>query len=327
MKTAAVGDTLLLAGFPNDIRVAYPEASLTLITGADNSGAAELMRDAFDRLASVSPRSLASSIRTLRRLELDVLIDFGSWPRFDAILAALSGAHFTVGFRTGGQYRHFAYDATVEHSGRVHERENYARLLTAIGVVASSPASLQPPRLVRAEPLFAEPYAVFHPWSAGYMRQAKEWPVQHWIELARWLSANGIQIIISGGPANRAESGALAQDIIRSGVTATSIAGRFSLTELADILVSSEVVVTVNTGIAHLAGLVGARTVSLEGPTPVARWRPLGPRVRTVSSAFEGCGFLNLGFEYSGQRLDCMDGVYVEAVVAAIGQLRGVEGA
>jgi hypothetical protein len=37
-----------------------------------------------------------------------------------------------------------------------------------------------------------------------------------------------------------------------------------------------------DSGVSHLAGLVGARTVVLFGPTPAAVWHPLGPRVRVL---------------------------------------------
>jgi ADP-heptose:LPS heptosyltransferase len=87
------------------------------------------------------------------------------------------------------------------------------------------------------------------------------------------------------------------------------------------VLAACEFVVSVNTGVMHLAALVGARTVSLEGPVPVRRWGPVGARVRSVESALPNCGYLHLGFEYAGQRSDCMDGVSVDAVHAAINDL------
>jgi len=62
-------------------------------------------------------------------------------------------------------------------------------------------------------------------------------------------------------------------------------AGSLSLLELADVLAAADAVVSVNTGVMHLAAEVGARTVSLEGPTSAARWAPVGPRVRSVESA------------------------------------------
>jgi ADP-heptose:LPS heptosyltransferase len=106
-----------------------------------------------------------------------------------------------------------------------------------------------------------------------------------------------------------------------AGCRARSIASEYSLVELADVLAASDIVVSVNTGVMHLAAMLGAPTVSLEGPVALHRWRPLGPRVRSVVSTLPGSGYLDLGFEYAGQRLDCMDGVDVRAVVAAVDEL------
>src|SRR5947209_15803072 len=94
MKTAAVGDTLLLAGLIDDVRRTYPAARLTFITGVDNASAIEFLRCPDDEHITVSPKQPIAAVRALRRARLDVLVDFGSWPRYDATLAALSGARF-----------------------------------------------------------------------------------------------------------------------------------------------------------------------------------------------------------------------------------------
>jgi len=44
----------------------------------------------------------------------------------------------------------------------------------------------------------------------------------------------------------------------------------------------------------------------------------LGPRTVNIDSELPGCGFLNLGFEYDGQRTDCMEGITVERVEEAL---------
>jgi Glycosyltransferase family 9 (heptosyltransferase)/D5 N terminal like len=71
-----------------------------------------------------------------------------------------------------------------------------------------------------------------------------------------------------------------------------------------------------NTGLMHLAAATGTSTIALNGPTSAQRWGPVGERVVSVNSDLAGCGFLNLGFEYNGQRTDCMHGISVERVAA-----------
>lgn len=319
LKSAAIGDTLLLAGLLVDLRRAHPEAVIVFITGPDNHAAARLLPGRADEHVVVSPRDPVAAIRAIRRAKLDLIVDLGAWPRFDALLATLSGARLRVGFRTENQHRHFGFDRSIGHSSLIHERENYARLLSKIGVDARSPAEIVPPQVLRDYP--PGKYAVFHPWSSGYMHHVKEWPADRWIALAAMLSRRGWTIVLSGGPGEKPRAASLADSIRSCGIDVLDRAGRHTLPELADLLSKSEVVVSVNTGVMHLASLVGARTVSLEGPTPPHRWGPLGPRTRSVVSTYSGSGYLNLGFEYAGQRHDCMDGISVAAVRLAIDEL------
>ena len=59
-----------------------------------------------------------------------------------------------------------------------------------------------------------------------------------------------------GGPSNRL----------------ASIAGRFGIGELIDVLAAARCVVSVNTGVMHLGAAVGTWTIALNGPTSSARW-------------------------------------------------------
>ncbi|MDB4877431.1 MAG: glycosyl transferase family 9 [Gemmatimonadetes bacterium] len=324
MKTAAIGDTLLLAGLIEDVRRAYPAAAVILITGRDNQGVAGLLPGGVDDHLVVSTGAPLSAVAAVRRAALDIIVDFGSWPRFDALLTALSGARFRVGFRTAEQFRHYSLDRSVEHSNGLHERENYARLLGAIGVESLAPPRIDPPCALSAERYPAPPYAVFHAWSGGYMHEAKEWPESRWAELGRMAARRGWTVVLSGAGSDERKTEALKQSLRAAGVSAVNAAGAYTLAELADVFAASEVVVSVNTGVMHLSALVGARTVSLEGPTPTARWGPLGQRTRAVVTTLPGCGYLNLGFEYAGERSDCMDGISVHAVESAIEALTAI---
>jgi ADP-heptose:LPS heptosyltransferase len=291
------------------------------VTGQDNANVAGLLPGSADEHVVISPGNPLEAVAAVRAAKLDLLVDFGSWPRFDALVAALSGARYAVGFRTAGQFRHFAYDCAVEHSSRLHERENYVRLMEAIGVESTAPLHIDAPGVLDASRYPVAPYVVFHAWSGGYRHEVKEWSATAWTALGAELASRGWRVVLSGSRADAEKTEALRASLDAAGVAATNAAGTYTLRELTEVFAGSEAVVSVNTGVMHLAALTGARTVSLEGPTPPIRWGPLGPRVRAVTSALPGCGYLNLGFEYDSQRTDCMDGVSVDAVVAAIDAL------
>jgi ADP-heptose:LPS heptosyltransferase len=54
------------------------------------------------------------------------------------------------------------------------------------------------------------------------------------------------------------------------------------LTELARRLTGCRAYLGSDSGVSHLAGLCGARSVVMFGPTPAAVWRPIGPRVTVL---------------------------------------------
>jgi heptosyltransferase I len=95
-------------------------------------------------------------------------------------------------------------------------------------------------------------------------------------------------------------------------------AGRYDLGQIVDLVSDSRCVVSVNTGVMHIAAAAGAPTVSLNGPTSERRWGPVGERAVSVNSELPGCGYLYFGWEYDGERKDCMQGISVERVLEAV---------
>jgi ADP-heptose:LPS heptosyltransferase len=79
-----------------------------------------------------------------------------------------------------------------------------------------------------------------------------------------------------------------------------NMAGLLSLEKLAWFLKYGNVaaVVSVNTGIMHLAALLDVPTVGLHGPTNPLRWGPLGQNSVALLPKEGKFAYLNLGFEY-----------------------------
>lgn len=318
LRTAAIGDTLLLAGILRDSARTYPSAEILLITGRDNASAGAFVARGSARQVTVSAHNPAAAIRVLRGLRLDVLVDTGTWPRMDALLTALSGAAFRVGFRTPGQYRHFAFDAVAPHDPRLHELENFRVLVREASVKSMSSPELSHHGLPVARDVPSKPFLVFHPWSGGFRGYLKEWPNERWVSLSQRFP--GMEVVVTGSNAQAENTHELANALGRFGNKAHTRIG-LPFPELAAVLCASRAVVSVNTGVMHLAAQLGVPTVALEGPTPPHRWGPIGPRAVSVTSPLPGCGYLNLGFEYDGQRTDCMEGVSVDSVEEAVRQL------
>jgi ADP-heptose:LPS heptosyltransferase len=161
-------------------------------------------------------------------------------------------------------------DHRVPDPGDVPEPERALAVAGALGfalppgddgclrVLAEAPPRTLPPR-----------YVVVHP---GASVPARAWPVTRHAALVERLVAGGRQVVVTGGPAERALTAAVAGPA-RAGVT--DLGGATTLAELAGVLAGADAVVVGNTGPAHLAAAVGTPIVSLFAPTvPAARWRP-----------------------------------------------------
>jgi heptosyltransferase I len=317
MKSVSLGDLVLMTGVMRDVRAAFPGATLVLINGDDNRALGRMMMEEGDEQVVISPVRLRKSIADMRAAKLDILLDFGAWVRYDAILTALSGAKFTVGFETDGHSRHHAYDRSVHYSGAIHEIDNNRNIARAIGVDSASPPFIQATGPAELPASVTKPFVAFHPWPGGFKSWAREWAPERWIEFATVLRDRKRSVVVTGGPGDAARSEELVTALAAAGVNAWSSAGKMPLSATAAMVHEAEAAVCVNTGVMHLAAAIGTPTIGLHGPTSPVRWEPLGRSTLAVVTRTPGCGFLNLGYEYDGHRLDCMDGIPVSDVVAA----------
>src|ERR671921_2233963 len=113
-----------------------------------------------------------------------------------------------------------------------------------------------------------EPYVVVHPGAAV---PARAWPPLHHAAAVELLEGAGHRVVVTGGPGETALTATVA------GPSAIDLGGRTDLSTLSGVLANADVVVTGNTGPAHLAAAVGTPVVSLFSPVvPAVRWAPYG---------------------------------------------------
>jgi len=106
---------------------------------------------------------------------------------------------------------------------------------------------------------------IVHP---GAKARARQWPLERFARAGRALLADGHRVTITGGPGEEA----LASDL------AARCGGRvltgLSLLHLAALVARARLVVSGDTGIAHLAAAYSTPSVVMFGPVPPAEWGP-----------------------------------------------------
>jgi heptosyltransferase-3 len=325
----AIGDTIVASALSLDIRRAIPGAYIVLVASATNASIAAVLCS-FDAVITVPIKRPDVAVRMLRRARFDVLIDCNQWVCVSALHAAFAGC-YTIGFHTPGQFRHYAYDFVVTHKNTVHELENYRALLLPLGIkpqamptLAISSRAHDAVALMLAGGVgIGRQTVVFHPWAGGANGKMKEWPASHWVELGSALQSRGFRIYVTGSKADLTRTEALVGVAAAQGVEFESLAGTIPLEQVAALLAKVDVVVSVNTGIMHLATAAGARVVALNGPVNPGRWGPLGDRSISLVPVGTPGGYLNLGFEYPKNAMDCMRAISAAAALSAVVALIG----
>jgi len=166
------------------------------------------------------------------------------------------------------------------------------------------------------------PYLVLHP---GASAPARCWPPGRWREAAARLAASGQRVVVTGGPAERELTAAVAHGT--GGGHVTDLGGRTSLAELAAVLAGAEAVLVANTGAAHLAAAVGTPVVSLFAPVvPAARWAPSGVPVTLLGDQHAPCRD-SRAVRCPVPGHPCLTGVSAAAACRALDQLRAREAA
>jgi ADP-heptose:LPS heptosyltransferase len=148
----------------------------------------------------------------------------------------------------------------------IHEVERWTRFLALEGIPAD------PAALVLAKPAMPAvvPDAVIvHP---GASAQARRWPVGRFATVARALAAAGHSVVITGSATERARCLAVARsaDLAEECV----LAGQLDLAELAALVAGARLLISGDTGIAHLGSAYATPSVILFGPTTPERWGP-----------------------------------------------------
>lgn len=252
LRALGLGDLLTAVPALRAVRRAHPGARVSLAAPASLRALA-LHTGAVDDVVDTAP--LAPLAPELAGADLAVNLH-GRGPQSTARLAATSPRRLVAyGLPDGPRW-------TADE----HEVVRWCRLLEQSGIPAD-------PRDLLLEVPAAEPpvrdAVVVHP---GAAQASRRWPAQRWGRVAAALAAAGHDVRVTG---STGELG-LADDVARrAGLGPEAVlAGRTDLPGLCALVAAARLLVSPDTGVAHLATAFGTPSVVLFGPTPPALWGP-----------------------------------------------------
>ena len=220
IRLKVIGDVVLTLPAVNGVRDRFPDAKITFLTSAENAVLLHGFRAVdevipLDRAAlrSGNPlRAVAEIARLLRRLRAGKFthaIDLQGYGE-TAWLTRLTGAPERWG-RPSKLARQWAYTKTLPHETREHPAGGHLELLRHGGLPVQNirnDFALPATALAAAQQFFADhqldparPTLFIQPFTSG---AHKNWGLENYLSVAHHWRAQGVQILLGGGPADRA---------------------------------------------------------------------------------------------------------------------------
>lgn len=261
LRALKLGDLLVAVPALRAVRRSHPEHRLVLAVPDWLDEVVDLV-EGVDAL--LPTRGLGDPL-PLSPGRVETVVDLHGGPDARRVLDALAPRR-RFGHRAPG------WDGPEWQDGML-ERARWARLVTAHAMPADpDDVGLLPPRLPNPVP----EAVVVH---VGAFYGCRQWPVDRFARVAVKLTAAGERVVVTGGAADRPRALAVAK---QAGLPDSAVlAGVIGLGEFASLVAGARLVVTVDTGAAHVASAYAIPSVVIFGPAPVEEWGPptSGPHV------------------------------------------------
>lgn len=270
IRGGALGDFLLTLPVLQTLREAAPEAQLHVLAYPGVAALAEAS-GMIDHVRSIEYGPLAGFFTRGTVLDPALRDYFGS---FDLVVSYLydPDGFFADNLREAGVRR--LIKGPHRPGEKAHAIDCLAAPLAELGLpLARRAASLA----VRPKEAGGNPILAIHPGSGSI---AKNWLPERWLELAEeLLRQNDVQLAITGG-----EADAEALRVLRRLKEHPRVEfwENLPLPELARRLAASRLYLGHDTGVSHLAAVVGTPSLLLFGPTEPGVWAPPHDHVRVL---------------------------------------------
>ncbi|HQQ87823.1 MAG TPA: glycosyltransferase family 9 protein [Smithellaceae bacterium] len=298
-----VGDNVVLLPALAAIRQRYQEAQITVISNCqiwDENGAKEVLGPSRfkDRLIIIKDYpvdrkgfKLVYNRHLFADLQCDLFVNlspFGNRGWIGAVIKELLfayklGATHAVGFRIASYSRKNWFNA-IKHYFVQNEPRRSRRVLKELNLEPienvdlfehDAAAKESVIKKLRAQGWQNEPLFVINP---GAKFMSKCWPAERFGQIAKHISESyGGLSVITGISAEKAIADNVAK---QAGVKVINLAGLTSIQEVVEMLRMAKACITNDTGIMHIAAMIGVPTVAIfstrHSPTD---WFPLGKHI------------------------------------------------
>ena len=294
VKWGALGDLLISSAIMNDIYNAFPEAKIDLNTSPEFTGL--FFKDKrFFNVWSFDVRNPRFKIlehmkwlNNVRKYKYDLIIDLqtNDHSRFLFSLVKLLGLNAPT-FMLGN---HSVYPYNIRYQRKSNIRHSFDIQRTAISSIGITPSTNHPilninnkdvkeaNSLLKKYSLSNNKYIIFIPGS-NLKGKLKRWGVSNYRELSLIISQSMKQeIVLIGGKDDTEECLGIAVN----NPNIINLCNLTKITHLPEIFRQSSLIISSDTGTAHLSGLSNTVTLLITGPTDPIKVMPIGQNIFAI---------------------------------------------
>lgn len=281
IATRRIGDVLLTTPLLHALRQAWPEAAIDVLVFRGTEGVLHGNPDISEIIALPAHpgfwRHLKLFFQLFRRYDLALSTLSGDKPTLYAWLAGKQRIGLLAPERKQRWKRRLLTHAVEFDNRDTHTVLMNLKLAEALGIASSYAvrATWTPQDAVQLAATLPfdmdqTAYAVLHVFPKFAY---KTWHAQGWVELAHWLAARGLRVLLTGSK-DADELAYISQIAKQLPPDTINLAGRLSLSQSACLLSRAKIYVGPDTVMTHIAAAVGAPTVALFGPSNPVKWGP-----------------------------------------------------
>ncbi len=311
LELSEIGSTILSYPAMQKLKELYPENELYFWIFADNQDAVHVLGTvARENVLTIRTGSflafcndIVRNLQRIRREQIDAIVDMELFSRSSSILAFLTRARIRIGFGTFAQeglYRGSLRTHEVSYNPYQHIAQNYVALIYALKSSPgqfpcvkenwqSSPAPLTLPVLESPEGRKAammdilrreNPHidhcrqkVVIHPGIHEAL-PLRQWPIENYLKLAEKLSSRPDVMIIFAGVTGKAKDAGGYHEKLR-GLRTINLIGKTRIPDLIDLFNLSNLLISHDGGIIHIASLTRIPVIAIFGPETPVLYGPL----------------------------------------------------
>jgi heptosyltransferase-2 len=293
-----LGDAVMTTPALRRLRASFPAAHIALLATPRTAGLFEgspFINEIIPyRRKEDGVAAFWRAVRELRARRFDAALLFQN--AFEAaLLARLAGVPWRIGYAMHGRAalltHRLHHDAAHRNRHQVHDyldiveaaeqacgvsRESSERLASLTASAAQQQAAAV---LLERWRLSERPLIAFN--TAATNSRAKCWPVENFAALADRLTVEcKARILLIGTMAERANAESVIAQMQQA--RAINLAGETTMGELIGLLAACDLLVSNDTGPAHVAAALGTPTLTLFGPTNEFETAPTGARAELL---------------------------------------------